>query len=119
MPGRTISGAPDGALACPTVPGPEALVNAITVREPWKPVPTTACDITLTDDRTPVARATQISVVPSCALLRFTIVQDSPAPLTVAVCAVLVGPSYATKATSRSDGFLVENAEVWIVPLPS
>ena len=56
--------------------------------------------------------ATHISAVPSCALLRFTIVQDSPAPLTVAVCAVLVGPSYATKPTSRSDGFLVENTEV-------
>ena len=59
-----MSGAPDGALVLPTIPGPDAFVNAMTVSEPWYVVPCPDCDITAAEDSGSSVRAAQISAVP-------------------------------------------------------
>src|SRR5262245_7722083 len=117
-PGKKMSGAPEGALALPTIPIPAALVKATTTTEPLYPR-TPGCDVAVTFVRVLFALAVQISDVPPWALLRCTSVQLRPPPDTVAVCVPGHGPSYPTKATSRADGVVVENAGVVMMSLPS
>src|SRR5690348_995317 len=114
-----MSGAPLGAPARPTTLAPAALVKAMTVSEPWNDEPIPGCAVTLTEDSVPSARADQISAVPSCVLARSRSVQLRPAPVTVAACPPLVGPSKATKATSKSLGTAVEKTGVVSDPAPS
>src|ERR1035438_2504614 len=75
--------------------------------------------MTVTPERTSGACATQISDVPGCELLRARSVHGNPVPLTVAVWGELAGPSYPTKATSRSPDCVVENDGVVISFSPS
>src|ERR1035437_3118555 len=62
--------------------------------------------------KVPVARADQISDVPSCALVRPIRLQLRPPPDTVAVWPPPDGPDPATKATTRSPAVGVDSKAV-------
>jgi hypothetical protein len=109
--------APVAPLAAADAPIPLAPVKTTTVSD-WSWPVNACCCRTRTSTRAVVARAVQISDVPSCTLTRRTRVHDRPAPEIVTRCADPVGPSELPKATSSAPAGTLNRAVVR-VPNPS
>src|SRR5260370_4341348 len=76
-PGKKMSGAPVGAPVRPTTLVPAALVNAITLSDPWKPLTTPTCDETVNEASETIALSLQLSEGPSCIFLTSTYIYDT------------------------------------------
>jgi hypothetical protein len=109
---RDAVGAPVAALVPVCAPIPDAPAYATTVIETLEPPVLVSEALIAALLNVPVARAHQISEVPSSAFVRPTSVQLRPPPETLAVWPPLDGPSPATYATSRFPTVGVESVTV-------
>lgn len=108
MPAPVLPMAPE-----PPVPEGSAPVSVTTVME----AATLFASVAVTDTLLKVVdeNARQISAVPSCVFVRFTIAQVRPAPVTPVTVMFAAVASLATKANSNSLGFVVEKVGDTIV----